>query len=93
MNDGDTGHDDAGKKIPTQEHLYWADVEGEIEYENSVLKITAIRVKMHLKCPEEKVSEAKEAVANYITRCPAAQSVKDCINLEDNLILKSSSEK
>jgi organic hydroperoxide reductase OsmC/OhrA len=78
----------AGKKIPTPEHLYWADVEGDIENVNNVLKITTIRVKFHLKCPDEKVAEAKEAFANYISRCPAAQSVKDCIKLEDELIFE-----
>jgi organic hydroperoxide reductase OsmC/OhrA len=76
----------AGKKIPTPEHLYWADIEGDIENVDGVLRITTIRVKMHLKCPEEKVADAKEAFANYITRCPAAQSVKDCIKLQDELI-------
>ena len=78
----------AGKKIPTPEHLYWADIEGDIENVEGVLRITTIRVKMHLKCPEEKVADAKEAFANYITRCPAAQSVKDCIKLQDELIFE-----
>ena len=78
----------AGKKIPTPEQLYWADVEGDIENVGGVLRITTIRVKMHLKCPEEKVADAKEAFANYITRCPAAQSVKDCIKLQDELIFE-----
>ena len=78
----------AGKKIPTPEHLYWADIEGDIENVDGVLRITTIRVKMHLKCPEEKVADAKDAFANYITRCPAAQSVKDCIKLQDELIFE-----
>ena len=78
----------AGKKLPTPEHLYWADVEGDIEDAGGVLQITTIRVKMHLKCPEEKAADAKEAFANYITRCPAAQSVKDCIRLQDELIFE-----
>ncbi len=78
----------AGKKIPTPENLFWADVEGDIENAGGVLKITTIRVKMHLKCPEEKAADAKEAFANYITRCPAAQSVKDCIKLQDELIIE-----
>ena len=47
-----------------------------------------IRVKIHLKCAEEKAADAKEAFANYITRRPAAQSVKDCIKLQDELILE-----
>ena len=79
----------AGKKIPTPEPLYWADVEGVIENVNGVLKITTIRVKYHLKVPEDKVAEAQESFANYITRCPAAQSVIGCIKLEDELIIES----
>jgi hypothetical protein len=34
------------------------------------------------------VADAKEAFENYINRCPAAQSVKDCIKLEDKLIIE-----
>jgi organic hydroperoxide reductase OsmC/OhrA len=78
----------AGKKIPTPGHLYWAEVEGDIENVNNVLKITTIRVKFHLKCPDEQVADAKEAFANYISHCPAAQSLKDCIKLEDKLIFE-----
>jgi hypothetical protein len=78
----------AGKKIPTPESLYWADVEGDIENVNGVLKITTIRVKYHLKVAEDKVADAKESFANYITRCPAAQSVIGCIKLEDELIFE-----
>ena len=78
----------AGKKIPTPESLYWADVEGDIENVNGVLKITTIRVKYHLKVSEDKVADAKESFANYITRCPAAQSVVGCIKLEDELVIE-----
>jgi hypothetical protein len=78
----------AGKKIPTPESLYWADVEGDIENVNGVLKITTIRVKYHLKVAEDKMADAKESFANYITRCPAAQSVIGCIKLEDELIFE-----
>ena len=78
----------ARKKIPTPEAFYWADVEGDIENVNNVLKITQIRVKYHLKVAEDKVADAKESFANYITRCPAAQSVIGCIKLEDELIFE-----
>jgi organic hydroperoxide reductase OsmC/OhrA len=78
----------AGKKIPTPESLYWADVEWDIENVNGVLKITTIRVKYHLKVTEDKVADAKESFANYITRCPAAQSVIGCIKLEDELMFE-----
>jgi len=79
----------AGKRIPTPESLYWADVEGDIENINGVLKITTIRVKYHLKVTEDKMADAKESFANYITRCPAAQSVIGCIELKDELIFEN----
>jgi len=75
----------AGKKIPTPETLYWADAEGDIENVNGVLKITTIRVKYHLKVNEEKIADAKACFSNYITYCPAAQSVMGCIKIEDEL--------
>jgi len=78
----------AERKIPTPEHLYWADVEGEIEDVSGVLKITTIRVRYHLKVTEDKVADAKESFSNYITQCPAAQSIIGCIKLEDELIIE-----
>ena len=78
----------AGKKIPTPEDRYWADVEGDIENVNNVLKITQIRVKYHLKVPKEKVAEARDALSSYLSFCPAAQSVIGCINIKDDLIIE-----
>jgi len=79
----------AGKKIPTPEDRYWADVEGDIENVNNVLKITEIRVKYHLKVPEEKAAESKEAFSSYLIRCPAAQSVIGCIKIRDGLQIET----
>jgi len=81
----------AGKKIPTFEERYWADVEGDIENVNGVLKITNIRVKYHLKVSGEQVGEAKEAFSSYLVRCPAAQSVIGCIKIHDDLDLEKTS--
>jgi organic hydroperoxide reductase OsmC/OhrA len=78
----------AGKKIATPESRYSADVEGDIENVDGVLKITQIRVKYHLKVPAEKTADAREAFASYLVRCPAAQSVKDCIALKDELVIE-----
>jgi organic hydroperoxide reductase OsmC/OhrA len=78
----------AGKRIPTPEDRYWANVEGDIENVNGVLKITRIGVKYHLKIPQDKTAEAQEAFAAYITRCPAAQSVIGCIKIEDALVIE-----
>jgi organic hydroperoxide reductase OsmC/OhrA len=75
----------AEKQIATPEDSYWADVEGDIENVNSVLKITQIRVTYHLKLPQGKVEEAKGAFSTYLTSCPAAQSVIGCIKIRDDL--------
>jgi len=78
----------AGKRIPTPEDRYWADVEGDIEDVNGILKITRIRVQYHLNIPKEKAAEAQEAFSTYLVRCPAAQSVIGCIRIEDKLIIE-----
>ena len=78
----------AGKKIPTPEERYWAEVEGDIENVNNVLKITRIRVRYHLRVDPEKTADAKEAVSSYLIRCPAAQSVMGCIEIKDDLIIE-----
>lgn len=82
----------AGKKIPTPEDRYWADVEGDIENVNNVLKITQIRASYHLKAPKGKVGEAREAFSSYLQFCPAAQSVIGCINIRDNIEVEEVSE-
>lgn len=78
----------AGRKIPTPEDRYWADVEGDIENVNGVLKITQIRAKYHLKLPPEKAGDAREAFSSYLIKCPAAQSVIGCIDIKDELLLE-----
>jgi len=78
----------AGKKIPTTEDKYWAEVEGDIENVNGILKITRIRVNYHLRLLQEKSGEAKEAFSLYLPFCPAAQSVIGCIDIRDNLIIE-----
>lgn len=78
----------AGKKIATFEDRYWANVEGDVENVNGVLKITKIRVKYHLKVLPEKAAEAKEVFSSYITHCPAAQSISGCIDIKDDLVIE-----
>jgi len=63
-------------------------VEGDIENVNSVLKITQIRVKYHLKVPPGKTGEAREAFSSYLSSCPAAQSVIGCIQIKDELAVE-----
>ena len=73
----------AGKKIPTPEDRYWADVEGDIENVGGILRITRIQVTYHLKVPPAKSEEARAALSSYLARCPAAQSVMGCIEIKD----------
>jgi hypothetical protein len=75
----------AGKKIPTFGDRFRADVEGDIEDVDGVLRITRIRVRYTLKTPPGKAGEAREAMEAYLVRCPAAMSVRGCISLEDSL--------
>ncbi len=75
----------AGKDIPTPEENYWAEVEGDIENVNNVLKITQIRVKYHLKAPKGKGDDIKEALSSYLPFCPGAQSVIGCIDIKDDV--------
>jgi len=77
----------AEKQIPTPEDRYWAEVEGDIENVNKVLRITQIRVKYRLRVPEGKEEDARRAFSIYLTSCPAAQSVIGCIQIKDELIV------
>jgi hypothetical protein len=79
----------AERQIPTPEDRYRAEVEGDIENLNSVLKITQIRVKYYLRVPPGKSREAKEALSSYLTSCPAAQSMIGCIQIKDDLIIEA----
>jgi hypothetical protein len=78
----------AGKQIDTLKDTYWADVEGDIEDVNGVLKITRIRVNYHLKVPPGKEAGAREALSVYLAGCPAAQSVIGCIEILDNIVIE-----
>jgi hypothetical protein len=75
----------AGKKVPTFGDRFRADVEGDIEDVDGVLRITRIRVRYTLKAPAGKTADARDAMAAYIVQCPGAMSVRGCIAIEDSL--------
>ena len=56
----------AGRKIATPETHYRAEVEGNIEKVNDILKITSIHVRYYLKVAEEKQADARECFSTYI---------------------------
>jgi hypothetical protein len=78
----------ARRQIATPEERYWADVEGDIENVDNVLRITEIRVRYRLKVLKEKEREAREVFSAYLTSCPAAQSVIGCIRIKDELVIE-----
>jgi len=78
----------AGSKIRTSEDRFWADVEGDIENVNNVLKITEIRVSYHIRVPKERVDDVNKAFSSYLISCPGAQSVIGCIDIKDTLVLE-----
>lgn len=75
----------AGKGIQTSEDLYRAEVSGDIEDVNGILKITRINIHYFLKVPDGKKEDAREALKIYLSKCPAAQSVIGCIDIKDGL--------
>jgi uncharacterized OsmC-like protein len=75
----------ASKKIPTPKDQYRAEVKGEIEDVDGILKITHIDVHYFLKVNDEQKKDAEEALNAYISRCPAAQSVIGCIKISHEL--------
>jgi hypothetical protein len=74
----------AGKKIPTYGDRFRADVEGDIEDVGGILKITRIRVKYTMKIPPGKTEEARQALGEYLVKCPGAMSVTGAIALSDS---------
>jgi len=82
----------AGKRIRTFEHFYRAEVTGDIEDVDGVLKVTRIKVHYFLKVPEEKWQDANEALNAYLRLCPGAQSVIDCIDISHELSLEAMPE-
>ena len=77
----------AGRKIPTHTDRYKAQVEGDIEDQDGVLRIARIRVGYELKVPAGKAGEAREVFAGYLKGCPAAMSVIGCIDIIDSLAI------
>ena len=60
----------AGRKIPTHTDRYVAEVEGDVEDVDGVLRISRIRVAYTLKVPAGKAEEAREVFESYITQVP-----------------------
>jgi uncharacterized OsmC-like protein len=67
------------REIPAANNLV-AQVEGDIEDVEGVLKITKIRLHYRFAIPPGTRDKADRALATYADKCPAYQSVKGCID-------------
>ena len=56
-----------------------AQVEGDIEDVDGVMKITKIRLRYRFRIPPGSREKVERLVASYSEQCPAYQSVKGCI--------------
>ncbi|MBR9980666.1 MAG: OsmC family protein [Desulfatitalea sp.] len=79
----------ANQKIPTPQERFRADVTGDIEDVNGVLKITRINVHYTLKLTEDKQAAAQKAFEVYLPHCPAAQSVITAIQIDHQLEMEA----
>ncbi len=70
------------REIPAPREKIQADVEGDIEAVDKVLRITRIRVHYRLRIPAGTREKAERAVATHATKCPAANSVRGCIGID-----------
>lgn len=70
------------RDIPAPRDKISADVEGDIEAIDRVLRITRIRVRYDLTVPKGKREAAERAVERHPRGCPAANSVAGCIDLD-----------
>ena len=70
------------RQVPVTRETLQADVEGDIEAVDKVLRITRIRVRYRLRIPAADREKVDRALATHATKCPAATSVMGCIDLD-----------
>ena len=70
------------RDIPAPTEKLQARVEGDIQAIDNVLRITTIRVRYRIRVPAGTLERARRAVDTHATKCPAANSVRGCINLD-----------
>ncbi len=70
------------RQIPVEDGAVRADVEGDVEAVDKVLRIARIRVRYTLRIPKGTRDAAERALATHEQKCPAASSVRACIPIE-----------
>ena len=59
-----------------------ADVEGDVEAVDRVLRIARMRVRYRITIPKGTREAAERALATHQDKCPAAMSVRGCIPID-----------
>jgi organic hydroperoxide reductase OsmC/OhrA len=72
----------AARQIPVDDGAVRADVEGDVEAVDRVLRIARIRVRYTLRIPADSREAAERALATHEQKCPAAASVRGCIPIQ-----------
>ena len=67
------------RQIPAEPNKIAAQVEGDVEAVDRVLRIARMRVHYTIRIPTGMREAAERAVATHEQRCPAAMSVRGCI--------------
>ena len=67
------------RQIPPDPQKVSADVEGDVEAVDKVLRIARMRVHYTIRIPKGTREAADRAVATHEAKCPAASSVRGCI--------------
>ena len=70
------------RDIPAPTDKLQASVEGDIQAIDNVLRITTIRVRYRIRVPAGTLERARRAVDTHATKCPAANSVRGCIDID-----------
>ena len=70
------------RDIPAPTEKLQASVEGDIQAIDNVLRITTIRVRYRIRIPAGTRERVQRAVDTHATKCPAANSVRGCIDLD-----------
>lgn len=70
------------RQIPVEPNKVSADVEGDVETVDRVLRIARMRVRYQLRIPKGMHEAAERALATHPEKCPAAMSVRGCIPID-----------
>ncbi|HEY7821003.1 MAG TPA: OsmC family protein [Vicinamibacteria bacterium] len=67
--------------IPSYPEKLSSRIEGDIEDVGGIMTITRIRIRYRIRIPKGKRAEAERALAHHEKGCPAAMSVRGCIEV------------